>query len=167
DVMVETLRPAAVANLQDGVTEEANWHTVLHQRVDGPRRPRGRFRSGGGGRAPCAPTSDREAGPEHPTDQVRIGAEMVEVRDVSRFERRPLGRAEVVTDEVVVGEPLRRRVPAGERGQGLVEGVGGPDAGCTHTVAQPVIHSGTGSYARTSPFQPGTAPSSAIQLRIS
>src|SRR2546425_1253484 len=100
---------------------------------------------------------------EHPTDQIRIGAQVVEARDVARLERRSLLVAQVVTHELVVGELVLHRVLTGQRGQDLVEGVRGPDHGCTHTVAQPVIHSGTGSYARTSPFQPGTAPSSAIQ----
>ena len=36
DVVVERLGAAAIANLQDGVTEEANWHKVLHRRVDAP-----------------------------------------------------------------------------------------------------------------------------------
>src|SRR2546429_4409276 len=127
--------------------------------ADGPRR---------GAAAPSrSPPSDREAGPEHPADQIRFGAEMVEARDVARFERGALLVVQVVAGEIVVAQRILHDVLAGDRGQDLVEGIRRPAHGCTQTVAQPVIHSATGSYARTSPFQPGTAPSSATQLRIS
>src|SRR5213593_4185973 len=126
--------------------------------ADGPRR---------GAAAPSrSPPSDREAGPEHPADQIRVGAEMVEARDVARFERGALLVAQVVAGEIVVAQRILHDVLAGDRGQDLVEGIRRPAHGCTQTVAQPVIHSATGSYARTSPFQPGTAPSSATRSRV-
>src|SRR5919204_507364 len=47
---------------------------------------------------------DCEARPEDATDQIRIGAEVVEARDVAGLEGRALGVGEVVAGEVVVGE---------------------------------------------------------------
>src|SRR3989338_8587920 len=122
------------------------------QALGAPRGTRGAPRS----RDP----SDGEAGPEHPADQVGVGAELVEAHDVARLERPALVLAELVAGEVVVGEALPGLVPARDRGQDPVERVRGPDHGCTQTVAQPVIHSATGSQARTSPFPPGPAPRS-------
>src|SRR5688572_25455863 len=75
----------------------------------------------------------------------RVGAQVIEAPDVARFERRLLLRAERVPGQLVVGERFLQHVLPGQRGQDLVEGVGGADHGCTHTAAQPVIHSGTGS----------------------
>ena len=46
---------------------------------------------------------------------------------------------------LLVGERLLHLVLAGDGGEELVERVGGLDHGCTQAVAQPVIHSATGS----------------------
>src|SRR5256884_9299011 len=126
--------------------------------ADGPRR---------GAAAPSrSPPSDREAGPEHPADQIRFGAEMVEARDVARFERGALLVVQVVAGEIVVAQRILHDVLAGDRGQDLVEGIRRPAHGCTQTVAQPVIHSATGSDAGAPPLPPGTAPASAAPLRV-
>src|SRR2546425_11149744 len=127
--------------------------------ADGPRR---------GAAAPSrSPPSDREAGPEHPADQIRVGAEMVEARDVARLERGALLVVQVVAGEIVVAQRILHDVLAGDRGQDLVEGIRSPAHGCTQTVAQPVIHSATGSYARASPFPPGAAPGRPAPVRVS
>ena len=61
-------------------------------------------------------------------------------------ERRALVCAQLVTGKLVVAHALPGRVLARESSQELVQSVGRPDVHrCTHTVAQPVIHSGTGS----------------------
>ena len=63
-----------------------------------------------------------------------------------RLERRPLVRAQLVTGELLVGHALPGRVLARQGSQELVQTVGRLDVHrCTHTVAQPVIHSGPGS----------------------
>src|SRR3989442_3609332 len=100
--------------------------------ADGPRR---------GAAAPSrSPPSDREAGPEHPADQIRVGAEMVEARDVARFERGALLVVQVVAGEIVVAQGILHDVLAGDPGQDLVDGSPNPPHGCTRNVAQPVLH---------------------------
>src|SRR2546428_4982785 len=113
------------------------------------------------------PRLDGEPGPKDSPDQIGVGAEVVEPADVAGQERRPLGLAQVVTGQLGVAQLLAGDVGAGEARQDLVQRVRDGDHACTHTVPQPVIHSGTGSQASDSPFQPGTAPISATQLRIS
>src|ERR1051325_1823274 len=87
---------------------------------------------------------DGEAGTEDAPDEVRVRAELVEARDVAGGERGALVRGHDVAREIVVGEPVLHRVLARDGGEDLVERVGRVH-GCTHTVAQPVIHSATGS----------------------
>src|SRR5262249_45203217 len=68
--------------------------------------------------------SDLEARAEDPANEVRIGAEVVEARDVARLERRPLVGIQGVTGEILFGHALSRRVLLRQRGQELVEPVG-------------------------------------------
>src|SRR6185295_12831667 len=86
-----------------------------------------------------------EPAPEHAPDEIRVGAELVELADVAGAKGGPLGVAERVPGHVLLGEALLHQVLARDPGEQLVERVGDGDHGCTHTVAQPVIHSATGS----------------------
>src|SRR5262245_57903981 len=80
---------------------------------------------GAGGRTLFLGSSDREAVAEYPADQIGIGSEAVKARDVTRLERGPLLGAQLMAGQLLVGEPLPRRVLARDSGQDLVERVRG------------------------------------------
>src|SRR4029453_3476967 len=107
---------------------------VSRQRPSASERGRGRVMG-----------SDGEAAAKHAPDEIRVGAELVKSADVPGAKSGPLGVAERVTGHVLLGETLLHLVLARDPGEQLVERVGDGDHGCAHTVAQPVIHSATGS----------------------